>query len=38
VFADLERQGLIKRRGREILFIDWNELRRIAGFQPGYLQ
>ena len=38
VFADLERQGLIKRRGREILFTDWNELRRIAGFQPGYLQ
>jgi CRP-like cAMP-binding protein len=38
VFADLERQALIKRRGREILFTDWNELRRIAGFQPGYLQ
>jgi len=38
VFADLERQGLIKRRGREVLFTDWNELRRIAGFQPGYLQ
>jgi CRP-like cAMP-binding protein len=38
VFADLERQGLIKRRGREIIFTDWNELRRVAGFQPGYLQ
>ncbi len=38
VFADLERQGLIKRRGREIIFSDWNELRRVAGFQPGYLQ
>ena len=38
VFADLERQGLIKRRGREIQFTDWNELRRIGGFQPGYLQ
>ena len=38
VFADLERQGLIKRRGREIVFTDWNELRRVAGFQPGYLQ
>jgi CRP-like cAMP-binding protein len=38
VFADLERQGLIKRRGREILFTDWNELRRVASFQPGYLQ
>ena len=38
VFADLERQGLIKRRGREIVFTDLNELRRVAGFQPGYLQ
>jgi CRP-like cAMP-binding protein len=37
VFADLERQGLIKRRGREIQFADWNELRRVASFQPGYL-
>lgn len=38
VFADLERQGLIKRRGREIQFLDWNELRRIASFQPDYLK
>ena len=38
VFADLERQGLIKRRGREIVFSDWNELRRVASFQPGYLK
>ncbi len=38
VFADLERQGLIKRRGREILFTDWNELQRVASFQPGYLK
>ena len=38
VFADLERQGLIKRRGREVQFTDWNELRRVASFQPGYLQ
>ena len=38
VFADLERQGLIRRRGREIIFSDWNELRRVASFQPGYLQ
>ena len=38
VFADLERQGLIHRRGREIQFTDWNELRRIGGFQPNYLQ
>jgi CRP-like cAMP-binding protein len=38
VFADLERQGLINRKGREIHFTDWSELRRIGGFQPGYLQ
>ena len=37
VFADLERQGLIKRSGREILFSDWAEMRRVASFQPGYL-
>ena len=38
VFADLERQGLIHRRGREIQFTDWDELRRVGGFQPGYLR
>ena len=38
VFADLERQNLIHRRGREIQFTDWEELRRVAGFQPGYLR
>jgi CRP-like cAMP-binding protein len=37
VFADLERQGLIDRAGRGILFKDWPELRRLAGFQPAYL-
>ncbi len=37
VFADLERQKLIKRNGREIRFIDWPELLRVASFQPGYL-
>jgi CRP-like cAMP-binding protein len=37
VFADLERQGLIERNGREISFRDWRELRRIASFQPSYL-
>jgi len=37
VFADLERQGLIQRSGREITFPDWSELRRIASFQPAYL-
>jgi CRP-like cAMP-binding protein len=38
VFADLERQGLIGRSGREIEFRDWRELRRIASFQPSYLE
>jgi CRP-like cAMP-binding protein len=38
VFADLERQGLIERHGREIEFRDWAEMRRIASFQPAYLQ
>ena len=38
VFADLERQGLIEREGREIAFRDWRELRRIASFQPSYLE
>jgi CRP-like cAMP-binding protein len=38
VFADLERQGLIARSGREISFRDWPELRRIASFQPTYLE
>jgi CRP-like cAMP-binding protein len=37
VFADLERQGLIKRKGREIQFLDWNELRRVGSFNPAYL-
>jgi CRP-like cAMP-binding protein len=38
VFADLERQGLISRNGRQITFRDWTELRRVASFQPDYLQ
>ena len=38
VFADLERQGLIRREGREIEFRDWPEMRRVGNFQPGYLQ
>ena len=37
VFADLERQGLIAREGREITFRDWPEIRRVASFQPSYL-
>jgi CRP-like cAMP-binding protein len=38
VFADLERQGLIRRDGREIFFQDWPEMRRVASFQPNYLK
>ena len=37
VFADLERQGLIERKGREIHFKDWSEMRRLASFQSAYL-
>jgi CRP-like cAMP-binding protein len=37
VMADLERQGLIERRGRDIQFTDWSEMRRVASFQPEYL-
>jgi CRP-like cAMP-binding protein len=38
VFADLERQGLISRKGREITFSDWAELRRVGSFEPAYLE
>jgi CRP-like cAMP-binding protein len=38
VLADMERQGLIKRSGREIEFSDWAEMRRVASFQPAYLE
>ena len=37
VLADMERQGLIKRKGRDIEFADWAEMRRVASFQPAYL-
>ena len=38
VMADLERQGLIERAGRDIIFTDWSEMRRVASFQPAYLE
>ncbi|HJP68209.1 MAG TPA: Crp/Fnr family transcriptional regulator [Sphingomicrobium sp.] len=38
VLADMERQGLIRRKGREIEFTDWAEIRRVASFQPAYLE
>jgi len=37
VFADMERQGLIRRKGREIEFNDWAEITRVGSFQPNYL-
>ena len=37
VLADMERQDLIRRKGREIQFVDWEEMRRVASFQPSYL-
>ena len=38
VLAEMERQGLIRRKGREIEFADWDEIRRVASFQPAYLE
>ena len=38
VFADLERQGLIRRKGREIFFEDWTEMQRVASFHADYLR
>ena len=38
VFADMERQGLIQREGRDIIFCDWAEMQRVASFQPAYLE
>jgi CRP-like cAMP-binding protein len=38
VMADLERQGLIERSGRDIKFTDWSEMRRVGSFQPAYLE
>jgi CRP-like cAMP-binding protein len=37
VLAEMERRGLIRRSGREIAFTDWNEMRRVGGFQASYL-
>ena len=38
VLADMERQGLIERKGRQIQFTDWAEMRRVGSFQPNYLR
>ena len=38
VLAELQRQGLIERKGREIVFRDWAEIRRVASFQSSYLE
>jgi CRP-like cAMP-binding protein len=38
VLADMERQGLIRRKGRDIEFVDWPEMRRVGSFQSAYLE
>ena len=38
VLADMERQGLIRRHGRDIEFTDWPEMQRVGSFQPAYLE
>ena len=38
VLADMERQGLIRRKGRDIQFMDWAEMLRVGSFQPAYLE
>ncbi|MEO6224601.1 MAG: Crp/Fnr family transcriptional regulator [Sphingomicrobium sp.] len=38
VLADLERQGVIKRTGRQIEIPDWAEMYRIGSFHPDYLE
>lgn len=38
VFAEIERQGLIRRAGRDITFVDWPEMQRLGSFHAGYLQ
>jgi len=37
VLANMERQGLIRRKGRQIEFTDWTEMLRVANFEPQYL-
>ena len=37
VFAELERLGLITRKGREISVTDWPEMQRVGSFHPAYL-
>jgi CRP-like cAMP-binding protein len=37
ILADLEREGLIQRSGREMQFNDWSAMWRIANFSPEYL-
>jgi CRP-like cAMP-binding protein len=38
VLAEMERQDLIQRKGREIKFLDWDEMRRVASFHESYLE
>ena len=34
---ELERDGLLARTARSLSFPDWERLRQVAGFSPGYL-
>ena len=38
VLADLQRQGLIERSGREIQFRNWAAMSRLGSFRPNYLE
>ena len=38
VFADMERQGLIRRKGREIEFTDWAKCAASRASSPSYLE
>ena len=37
MFAQLEREGLIRREGRRVFFERTDDLRRLANFEEGYL-
>lgn len=38
VLGELEAEGLIRRDGRVIKFLDWAGLQRVGSFSPDYLQ
>ena len=38
VLQEMERSGLMKRKGRHIDFVDWPAMRRLGNFRADYLQ